>query len=185
MNKFERLFSDDHQMSVVGEGVGTQFLRLRWAGVSPQVNKFEQLFSDDHQMSVVGDGVGTQFLRLGWEGVSPQVNKFEQVSSDDHQMSVPGKGGVGTQVPYLGPISGGGGMGGAIQVPCLEEGRVTLPCDLSHDVLDVAYLPSPWTDRRLWKHYLPQTLFACSRYNKRLFNPLLGNLGSAIEYCTI
>ena len=82
-------------------------------------------------MSVVGEGVGTQFLRLGWEGVGPQVNKFEQVSSDDHQMSVPGEGGVGTQVPYLGPISGGGGWEGLSKSHVWRRGglpyRVTYP----------------------------------------------------------
>ena len=34
-----------------------------------------------------------------------------------------------------------------------------LPCDLSHDAFDVTHPPTPRTDRRLWKHYLPSTSF--------------------------
>ena len=81
----------------------------------------------------------------------PQMNKFEQVPSDHYMMSL---------------------AGGAPQVWCPER-RGTLP-DLFQGVpawpfpngvpyqeaypwCIWCYLPSPlWTDRCLWKHYLPQ-----------------------------
>ena len=65
----------------------------------------------------------------------PQVNKFELVSSVGHQMSVavgvaPGLMSWGT--PTISPIPW-----------CIW-----------------CYLPTLWTDRRLWKHYLPKISFA-------------------------
>ena len=55
-------------------------------------------------------------------------------------------------------MSGQGGRSTGLM--CERAGVVggTLPWDLSHDVFDVTY--PLWTDRRLRKHYLPQTSFA-------------------------
>ena len=73
--------------------------------------------------------------------------------------------GVGPQVWYLGEGLGPQvwclGRGVGPQVWCVGRAGVvggTLPWDLSHDVFDVTY--PLWTDRRLRKHYLPQTSFA-------------------------
>ena len=47
----------------------------------------------------------------------------------------------------------------------ISRGGGTLPCDLSQDTCNVptpSPLTGPWTDRRLWKHYLPATSFVGS-----------------------
>ena len=80
-------------------------------------------------------------LRLVW-GVGPQINKFEKVSSDHHQMSLAGEEGRSPWVWCLGEM----------WVPY----HVTYP--MMHLMLTT---PSQlWTDRCLWKHYLPATSIA-------------------------
>ena len=62
----------------------------------------------------------------------------------------------------------GGGVGP--QVWCLGEGSTLLCrlCSLSHDAYEVTYPPPPhplWTDKCLWKHYLPTTSIAGDKNN--------------------
>ena len=79
-------------------------------------------------------------------GVAPQVNKFEQASIDVHQ---------GCRVSQRG-----------------VAGRLLQRRVLYHVIYPMMHVmlptPSPWTewliDRHLWKHYLPATLFAGSKY---------------------
>ena len=83
------------------------------------------------------------------------------------------RGGVGLQIWCRGGGSQvyclGEGVGPICpQVWCLRCGGGTgaLPSDLFHDSCDVP-TPSPlWTDRRLWKHYLPGTSFAGGSYSR-------------------
>ena len=93
-----------------------------------------------------------------WGRVCLQVNKFEQVFIDHYQMSLTGRG----RSPGL--------MSRKWEV-------VPLPCDLSHDAFDVTYpssippIPLLWTDRHLWKHYLPTTSFAAGKMRiTKVFN---------------
>ena len=43
------------------------------------------------------------------------------------------------------------------------KGQGGVPCRVANPMMHVMYLPPPtslWTDRRLWKHYLPANSFA-------------------------
>ena len=87
-------------------------------------------FSGHHQMLLWG---------------APYLNKSEQVSIYHHQMSLTGASQVWCPEGTL---------------PDLPWGLLHLTCDLSHDVIDITYHhPYQWTDRYLWKHYHPASLF--------------------------
>ena len=75
------------------------------------------------------------FLGRGGGRRDPQMNKFEEISCD--------------RSPAL--MSGGGS---------------TILCDLSHDAFNVTLTAPPqWTDRRLWKHYLPTTWLVTLKFS--------------------
>ena len=102
----------------------------------------------------------------GGGGVGPQMNKFGHVSSDNV-----GEGGVGLKIWWGVPglMFGGGGrshMSPGLMPEVGGGGAGALLSDLFHDSCDVP-TPSPlWTDRRLWKHYLPGTSFAGGNYSR-------------------
>ena len=86
------------------------------------------------------------------------MNKFEQVSSDHHQMSLAGvprsdvqggSGGPQIWCPGRFPTSPFGGEEEEVGYPTMW------PYPMMHLMLSLL-----WTDRCLWKHYLPTNLFA-------------------------
>ena len=97
-------------------------------------------FNSHHQMLLMGRG--------------PQMNKFEQVSSDHHQISVAG------ELPGL--MSKGGG----VPYLTLLRGVVGVRYPTMWATPPAANL---WTDRRLWKHYLPAKIFAGGKKHKYFY----------------
>ena len=89
---------------------------------------------------------------------SPQVNKFGQVFSDHHPMSLAERARSDVQ-GYLTDLSQG--------VPY----HVTYP--MMHLMLPIPL----WTDKCLWKHYLPAKVFASSNEEMRI--PGFGNGGGS------